>query len=67
METPTTKDGRPLKRVVFEGAQIFVLPHVSEEETIEKFKNRRQHPDWHTVGRLVDHGTTSSKRNGFDY
>jgi len=65
MKPPTTKDGKPLKRIHFEGAEIWVLPHVDENAVIEKFKNRKIHPDWHTAGRLGKEYGTGLSSAGF--
>lgn len=67
METPTAKDGTPLKRIEFEGAQIYVLPHVSEIEVIEKFKRRHRRSDWSVADRLSSYGSTSRKGFSADY
>lgn len=57
METPTAKDGTPLKRIMFEGAEIWVLPHVDELEVITKFEKRHQRSDWSAADR-INYGVT---------
>ncbi len=65
--TPTAKDGTPLKRIMFEGAEIWVLPHVDEADVIEKFEKRHQRVDWAAAGKLGEYGTISSKGYSRDY
>lgn len=67
MKQPTTKDGKPLKRIMFEGAEIWVLPHVDEAQVIEKFKNRRSLPDYMTAARINSDGTIQNKGYSSDY
>lgn len=40
------KQGRPLKRIEFEGAIIFIRADKDENEVLEKFRNRRKYQDF---------------------
>jgi len=72
IDNPIYMEHKQLKRIQLDAnTQIFVLPHVDEAAVIEKFKNRHDRADWHTIGRMSnDYGkrqNVSSKGYGSDY